>query len=257
MQIDLTDQVALVTGSAHRVGKEIALSLAREGVSIMVHYRSSDEDIVRDTIRDIKSHGVDAQEVQADISTVEGISTVMQAVKEQFGRLNILVNSASVFPSGDLMDITVESWDLAMNVNLRAPFLLTQQAARLMNENEPPGGAIINILDQGADAPWPKRPHHGISKYGLWMLTQVSAVTLGPAIRVNGIVPGPVMKTDDGMSDETWARMGDHLPLKKTGKPQDVGRAAVFLARESFITGVKLQVNGGEHLTYPRHFSGD
>ena len=257
MQIDLTDQVALVTGSAHRVGRKIALALARQGVNIMVHYHSTDADTVRDTIRDIKSEGVDAFDVQANIAEPEGVDRVMDAVKEQYGRLDILVNSASVFPSADLMDITLESWNLTMNVNLRAPLLLTQQAARLMTENEPPGGAIINIIDQGADAPWPKRPHHGISKYGLWMLTQVSAVSLGPQVRVNAIVPGPVMKTNDGMSDEQWAHMGDHLPLHRTGDGDDVGRAVVYLVRESFITGAKLHVNGGEHLNYPRKTGGD
>jgi pteridine reductase len=255
MQIDLTDQVALVTGSAHRVGKAIALALAKEGVHIMVHYNSAEADTVRSTLHDIKSFGVDAFDIQADIATPEGVDQVMAAVRERFGRLHILVNSASVFPSGHLLEISLESWDLTMNVNLRAPFLLTQQAAHMMRNNEPAMGAIINIVDQGADAPFPKRPHHGISKYALWMLTQVSALSLGPEIRVNAIVPGPVMKTNDGMSDDQWARMGDHLPLKMTGTGDDVGRAAVFLARESFITGTRLHVNGGEHLTYPRQGS--
>lgn len=252
MQIDLNGQVALVTGSAHRVGKEIAIALAKEGVNIAVHYHSSDEDSVRETIHDLKSHGVDAIPIQADISQPEEITSVIETIKEYFGKLNILVNSASVFPSAHLLDVTLESWELTMNVNLRAPFLFTQKAARLMHENENPGGAIINICDQGADAPWPKRPHHGISKAGLWMLTQVSAVSLGPEIRANAIVPGPVMKTNDGMTDEEWAKFGEHLPLKTTGEPQDVAQAVVFLAQQSFITGTKLHVSGGEHLTYPR-----
>lgn len=255
MQIDLTDQVALVTGSAHRVGKAIALALAKEGVHIMVHYNSAEPDTVRGTLHDIKSFGVDAFDIQAELATPEGIDQVMEAVRERFGRLHILVNSASVFPSGHLLDVSLESWDLTMNVNLRAPFLLTQQATRLMRQNDPAAGAIINIVDQGADAPWPKRPHHGISKAALWMLTQVSALSLGPEIRVNAIVPGPVMKTNAGMSEEQWARMGDHLPLKTTGTGDDIGRAVVFLARESFITGAKLHVNGGENLTYPRQGS--
>jgi len=256
MLVDLSDQVALVTGSAHRVGRVIALELARQGVNIQVHYHSSDAGQVRDTLQDIKSLGVDAFAVQADISDPAGVQTVMDAVKENFGRLNILVNSASVFPSAELLDISLESWNLTMNVNLRAPFLFTQQAARLMADNESPGGVIINISDQGAFAPWPRRPHHGISKAGLWMLTQVSAMSLGPQIRVNAIVPGPVMKTSDGMSDETWSRMGDHLPLKRTGTPQDVGRAAVFLCQNDFLTGVMLPVNGGEHLLTPQHGGG-
>jgi len=252
MPIELAEQVALVSGAAHRVGKAIALSLAQVGVHILVHYNQADDDTVRDTLRDIKSLGVDAFAVQADISEPEGVTQVIAALQEHFGRINILVNSASVFPAGNLLDVTLDSWNLVMNVNLRAPFLFTQQAARLMQENIPAGGVIINICDQGADAPWPTRPHHGISKAALWMLTQVSAVALGPDIRVNAIVPGPVLKPP-GKSDEDWARIGEPLPLKTTGSGEDVGRAVIYLAQEPFITGAKLQVNGGEHLHYPRH----
>lgn len=252
MQKNLSGQVALVTGSGSRVGKSIAMSLAREGVNILVHYNSTDPDVVRDTVQDIKSMGVDALAVQGNISEPEDIDKVVQALKAHYGKLNILVNSASVFPKADLLDVTLESWDLAMNVNLRAPFLFTQHVARLMRDNPVPGGVIINICDQGADAPWPERPHHGISKAGLWMLTQVSALTLAPDIRVNAIVPGPVMKPDRGTTDGEWAAVGESVPLRMTGEGDDVGRAVVYLAQETFITGAKIQVNGGEHLHYPR-----
>lgn len=248
MRIDLNDQVALVTGAAHRVGKDIALALAKEGVDILVHYHSSDAETVRSTLHDIKSFGVDAFAVQADISQPEGVEEVMDELKQQFGRVHILVNSASVFPRGPLLDVSVESWNQTMNVNLRAPFLFTQACARMMLDNNPPGGVIINIVDQGVDAPWAKRPHHGISKAALWSLTEVSALSLGPEIRVNAVLPGQVMKTASGMSDEDWARRGDHLPLKRTGSGDDVGRAVVYLAAEDFISGALIHVNGGEHL---------
>jgi NAD(P)-dependent dehydrogenase (short-subunit alcohol dehydrogenase family) len=250
MQIELNEQVALVTGSAHRVGKAIAIALAKEGVHIMVHYNHSDDATVRETLQDIKSEGVKAFAFQADISQPDGVEALMAAFKEHFDELSILVNSASVFPTADFLDITLDSWNLAMNVNLRAPFLLTQQAAKLMKDNEQ-GGAIINICDQGAFAPFPKRAHHGISKYGLWMLTQVSALALAPDIRVNAIVPGPILKNN--MSDAAWQKLGEEIPLRKTGHPNDVGRAVIFLARENFLTGAKIEVNGGEHLLYPQH----
>lgn len=256
MRIDLTDKVALVTGSAQRVGRYIALELAKQGVNIQVHYHSADEDVVRSTLHDIKSEGVDAFAVQADISQPEGVNTVMDAVKENFGRLDILVNSASVFPSDSLLDISVESWNLTMNVNLRAPFLFTQAAAPLMMENDPPGGCIINICDQGAIAPWPKRPDHGVSKAALWMLTQTTAVSLGPDIRANAIAPGPIMKPPKGMTDEQWALLGKSLPLERTGSPEDVAHAVTYLCQNSFITGILLPVNGGEHLQVP-HGSSD
>ncbi|XWX03851.1 SDR family oxidoreductase [Aggregatilineales bacterium SYSU G02658] len=248
MQIDLTDKVALVTGSAHRVGRAIALELAQVGVHIMVHYNSAQPDTLRDTVHELKAAGVRVHTVQADLSQPEGVAQTLDALREAFGRVDVLVNSASVFPQGPLIDVTLESWDLTMNVNLRAPFLLTQGCARMMLAQDPPGGAIINILDVGVHKPWLKRPHHGVSKAALWSLTQVSALALAPHIRVNAVVPGPVLKTNDGMTDDTWAEMGRNLPLQTTGDASDVGRAVVYLARESFITGTMIQVNGGEHL---------
>lgn len=250
MQLDISGQVALVTGGARRVGKQLALALADAGVNIMIHYNRADDETVRDTLHDIKSRGVDAFAIQADISQPEGITQVMDALKTEYGRLNMLVNSASAFMGGHLLDISVESWDLAMNVNVRAPLLFTQDAARMMRNNDPSGGAIVNIVDQGAYAPWPRRPQHGISKAALWMLTQVSALSLAPDIRVNAIAPGPILKPP-GMSDDKWATFGEQLPIGHVGQATDVAHALVFLMTQSYITGALLHVNGGEHLTYP------
>jgi len=248
MQKDLTEKIALVTGSAHRVGRVIALELAKEGANIMVHYRSASDDAVRDTLHEIKSHGVDAFSVQADVSTQDGVETIFNAVKEHFGRLNILVNSASVFHQNTLMDVSFDDWQQSLAVNVTAPFLCTQAAARMMRENDPAGGAIVNILDYGAIRPWKERVDHNVSKAALAMLTRVSALSLGADnIRVNGIIPGPVLK-DAGNNDNSWQKIGESLPIGRTGSPEDVGRAAVYLAREDFITGTLLEVNGGEHL---------
>lgn len=249
MQVDLRDKVALVTGSARRVGKVIALELAKQGVSILVHYHRAEPADVRETLQEIKSQGVDAFGVEADISQAEGVDRLFETLDERYRRLDIVVNSASVFQRRDLLDVSLEDWDLTMAVNLRAPFLITQRAARIMARNPIPGGAIVNICDQGADGPWKARPHHGISKAALWMLTQVSALSLGPGIRVNAIVPGPVMKpAGRETSDEDWAKKGQRSALHRTGSAEDVARAVVFLCREDYITGELLHVNAGEHL---------
>lgn len=248
MQIDLTDQVALVTGSAHRVGKAIALELAKCGVHILVHYHTADENIVRDTVHEIKSHGVDAFAVSADISTPDGVETVFHAIQEHFENLNILVNSASVFHQHALMHVTLEDWQESLDVNLTAPLLCTQMAVRLMRDNAPPGGTVINICDYGSIKPWPDRVDHNVSKAGLLMLTQVSALSLGEEnIRVNAVLPGPVMKSS-GMSEDAWETIGKKSPLGRTGSPEDVARAVAYLAAEDYITGTVLHVNGGEHL---------
>jgi NAD(P)-dependent dehydrogenase (short-subunit alcohol dehydrogenase family) len=247
-RIDLKEQVALVTGAAHRVGKAIALELARCGVNVLVHYGNSAE-AATETVREIKSLGVDAFAAQADLSKPEGIVSLFSALRENFGRLNILVNSAANFQQRDLLEVSLADWQETLNINLTAPFLCTQAAVAIMRQNDPSGGAIVNILDKGALEPWPKYPHHSVSKAGLWMLTQVSAASLGPDIRVNAIIPGPVMKPAGGkMSDEEWARVGQRTALQRTGSPEDVARAVAYLVGEPFITGTVIQVNGGEHL---------
>lgn len=244
---DLSGQVALVTGSARRVGKAIALELARCGAHIMVHYGATSQDEVRATITEIQASGVDAFAVQADLSRPEGVDLIFSAVRAQFGRLNILVNSASNFQRRRLMDVTLDDWRQTIDTNLTAPFLCTQQAVRLMNENDPAGGVIINICDKGALDPWPDYAHHGVSKAGLLALTRVTAASLGPQIRANAIIPGLVMKPD-AMSDSRWESMAESTPLRRPGSAQDIARAAAYLAAEPFITGAVLHVDGGDSL---------
>ena len=250
MRLELRDKIAIVTGAAQRVGRIIALELAKHGVHILLHYHRSTPAQVRDTLHDIKSYGVDAFSVQADLSQPEGVAALFDGLAAEFDRLDIVVNNASVFQQRHLLEVSLEDWDLTMNVNLRAPFLITQRAAKIMADNPVPGGTVINICDAGADGPWAKYPHHGISKSALWMLTQVSALTLSPTIRVNAIVPAPVLRSAGrNLSDEAWARVGERLPLKRPGIPADVARAVLYLCQEDFLTGSLLHVNGGEHLT--------
>lgn len=244
MHVNLKDQVALVTGSAHRVGRAIALELARAGVHILVHYHSSSDEMVKTTLRDIKSLGVDAYAEQADLTTPAGIAATFAAVERHFGKLNILVNSASNFQKRTLMDVTPQEWNETMAINLTAPFLCTQEAVKLMRKNTPSGGCIVNICDKGATDAWVEYAHHGISKAGLWALTRTSAASLGPDIRVNAIIPGAVLKPDD-LDEAQWRKSGDRVPLKRTGSADDVGRAVVYLASEDFVTGALLHVDGG------------
>ncbi len=259
MQIDLSEQVAVVTGSAHRVGKAIALELARRGTSILVHYNSAPDETVRDTIREIKSLGVDALPVQADVSTPEGVDAVFAAADAHFGRLDVLVNSASVFPKGQLLDVRLEDWQRTLNVNLTGPFMCTQRAVTMIratrqldaerNSGMQSAAAIVNIVDKGAVTPWPERAHHGISKAGLYMLSLTSAVNFAPDVRVNTVLPGPVM-APPGMDDARWQQIGqEQTLLGRPGHAEDVARAVAYLVTESFITGALIHVNGGEHLT--------
>jgi len=248
MRVDLADQVALVTGGAHRIGKAIALELARQGANILIHYGTSAE-AATETVREIKSLGVSAYAVQADLSQQSGVETIFAALSEHFGKLHILVNSAANFQQREILEVSLQEWQETLAINLTAPFLCTQAAVALMRENHPSGGVIINILDKGALHPWPKYAHHSISKAGLWMLTEVSAASLGPDIRVNAVLPGPVMKpAGNSMTDEEWAKIGKRTPLQRTGSAEDVARAVAYLAREDYISGAILPVDGGEHV---------
>ncbi len=248
MHLDLTDQVAVVTGGAHRVGRAIALELARRGAHLLIHYGGSAA-AATETVREVKSLGVDAHAVQGDLREPSGVEAIFTALREHYGKLNILVNSASNFQARPLLEVTLDDWQETLAINLTAPFLCTQAAAMMMRANDPPGGVIINILDKGALHPWPKYPHHSVSKSALWMLTQVSAASLGPDIRVNAVLPGPVMKPAGvEMSDEQWAKVGQRTALGRTGSAEDVARAVAYLVSEDFITGTLIHVNGGEHL---------
>jgi NAD(P)-dependent dehydrogenase (short-subunit alcohol dehydrogenase family) len=246
MKTDLHGQVALVTGAAHRVGKAIALELARHGVHILVHYGGAAA-AAAETVRELQALGVEAHAVQADLRQPVAIDALFDALRTHFGRLHILVNSASNFQRRNLLTLSLEDWNETLAINLTAPFRCTQLAAPLMRQNTPSGGVIINILDRGAISAWPEYPHHGISKSGLWMLTQVSAVSLAPDIRANAVLPGPVIKPER-MAAADWEREGQVAPLRRTGSAEDVARAVAYLAAEDYITGTVLHVNGGEHL---------
>jgi NAD(P)-dependent dehydrogenase (short-subunit alcohol dehydrogenase family) len=249
MHIELRDQVALVTGSAHRVGKAIALELARHGVHILLHYHSSPAAVVEQTLGELRALGVQAFPIQADISRPEGVDAVFAALRTHFGRLNILVNSASNFQRRTLMEVSLKDWEDTLRINVTAPLLCTQAAARMMRQNTPSGGCIINICDKGAVGPWPEYAHHGISKAALHMLSQVSAVTLGPDnIRVNALIPGLVLKPDD-YSDQVWEQAAENVALRRPGSAEDVARAVVYLCREDWLSGVTMRIDGGEYLT--------
>ena len=244
MHIDMTDQVAIVTGSAHRVGRAIALELARAGVHILVHYFHSPEETVKDTLHDIKSHGVDAFPLQADIGTPEGVAAIFDAAREHFGRLDILVNSASNFQKRKLLDVSLDEWNETTSTNLTAPFLCTQHAIRMMREKTPSGGVIVNIGDRGALDPWPDYAHHGISKAGLLALTKVTAAGYGPDIRANMVIPGLVLRASQ-IEEARWQAAAAKMPLGRSGSAEDVARAVVYLASEDFLSGVVLHVDGG------------
>jgi NAD(P)-dependent dehydrogenase (short-subunit alcohol dehydrogenase family) len=242
--IELKGKVALVTGSARRVGKAVALELARQGMHQVIHHHDSDDE-ANQTAEEVRALGVEALVVKADQRRLVEVQGLFEAVRGHFGRLDVLVNSASDFKRTSILDISLEDWQGTLDLNLTGPFLCCQQAARLMHEGE--GGSITNILDITALKASKTYAAHSVSKAALLALTLTLAKALAPQIRVNAIAPGPILR-DKGYSPEEWEQLGKRLPLGHTGDPSDVAQAVVYLASQTFVTGVTLPVDGGDFL---------
>ncbi len=238
----MTQPLALVTGGAKRLGKAFALSLARMGYSIALHYRGSAAE-AKQTVREIRALGVECLEIRADLTIPKKIDFLFSIVDEFKSPLSILVNSAAVMPVGNPRDLSLEDWDSALDVNLRAPFLLAQQAARRMTT----GGLIVNISDIGAQKTWSRYPSYIVSKAGLESLTKLLARALAPTIRVNAIAPGLVLPSDV-VTDEQWGKLVERLPLKRAATLDEITSALEFLINNKYITGQTIVVDGGYSL---------
>jgi pteridine reductase len=241
MEID--GRTALVTGAAHRVGRALALALAREGADVAIHYHGS-ADKARETAREVERLGRRAVLLQADLAQAAEAEALPGRAVDGLGRLDILVNSASLFESARLQDVTTGDWDRVMAVNLRAPFLLTRAAIPFL---ETAGGVIVNIGDLAGIQAWPAFPHHGVSKAGLIHLTRVSARSLAPRIRVNCVVPGTVLPPEDYTEEQVTASV-ERTVLKRLGSPRDVEAAMLFVIHSDFATGSIVVVDGGRML---------
>lgn len=245
----LEGRVALVTGAGHRIGRAIALALADAGADVLVHYLSS-EDAAKTTAAGVEDRGRSAHLLRADLSDPGRIASLFAGIARDHGRLEVLVNSAASFRSAPFEEISAQEWDSVLAVNLRAPFLCMRHAAPMLR-SAPDGrpGVVVNIADLSGVVPWRGFAHHSTSKAALIHLTMAAAKELGPDIRVNAVLPGPILPPPGEDPDgDTWRRRGDRLPLRRTGDPADVGAAVVFLATNGYVTGETLFVDGGEHL---------
>jgi pteridine reductase len=241
--MELRGRVAVVTGGAHRVGKAIAMALANAGAHVVVHYRASSEAAA--AVAEIETRGVRAISIAADLADPAGASAVFEAAEREFGGVDVLVNSAASFQSGNVLTLSPEDWQATLNLNLSGPFFCAQLAARSMLQRG--GGAMINIADLSGLQPWAKYPAHSVSKAGLLMLTKVLAKALAPTIRVNAIAAGPVIKPPD-WDEARWQTVGSRTLLKRPGSGYDVARAALFLLQEDYVTGTTMLVDGGRSI---------
>jgi pteridine reductase len=242
MTYPLLNHVALVTGSGKRLGRAVALGLAGQGADVVVHYRSSEQEAL-DVVAEIQKLGRRSIALQADLSNVSGIQDLFEKVQAHFGRLDILVNSAANFLQTEFASTTEKLWHTSLDANLKAPFFCSQAAAPLLKKTS---GAIINFADIGGILGWPGFIPHSISKAGIIMLTRCLAKELAPEVRVNAIAPGTITMPGDPPEWEVdFVRLA---PLHRSGRPDDIVSAVLYLAGAKFVTGTVLVVDGGRIL---------
>jgi len=246
--MELKGRVAVVTGGAVRVGREITLELARAGASVVVNYNRSAQ-AADETVAAAKALGADALAVQCDVADPAAVERLARTVLDHFGGVDCLVNSASHFgktpipaTGPDTPDI-VETWHRVTRILIDGPFYLANALVPSMLERG--GGAIVNILDLSVMEPWRNFAAHAVGKSGLLAFTRQLALELAPTVRANAVALGHVMPLDD------WGEAQIHsaaqrILLQRWGTPGDAARAVRYLLEADFVTGEVLTVDGGE-----------
>jgi pteridine reductase len=243
--MNLQAKVALVTGAGKRVGQAVALALAERGAAIAIHYRSS-RVAAEETAARIIAQGGRAQIFAAELQRVDEIERMVACVVEAFGRLDVLINSASVFYRKPLEELTERDWDLNLDTNLKAPCFLSKFAGAEMRRQG--AGKIVNIGDWAGIRPYNNYLPYTVSKSGLIGLTRALAKALAPQVQVNCVALGPVMPPDE-YSPEEIERLRIATLTKTMGSPGDVARAVLFLCEGTdFATGATLMLDGGRLL---------
>ncbi len=233
--------VALITGAAKRIGRAVALELARTGHDIVVHFNHSAEEAER-TAALVKEQGANAVLVRGGLLDPQAPARIINQAVEQTGRIDVLVNNASVFQEMSLQEFDGKKWHDCMQINLAAPIQLCQQAAPFMRRQG--GGCMVNFCDARSHRPSKHFLAYGPSKAGLEYATKALARALAPLIRVNGVAPG-IAVFPEHYSKELREKLVGRVPLQRQGTPQAMARAVRFLVESDYITGQIINVDGG------------
>lgn len=237
-------RAALVTGAGRRIGRAIALELATAGFAVAVHYNSS-RDTAEALAAEIRANGGKAETLGADLAREEETATLFDRASSALGPIGCLVNNAAKFEMDVPDTVTRASWDMHLETNLRAPFVLSQAMARALPAKAE--GVIINLLDQRV---WNLTPYfitYTLSKAGLWTLTRTLAMAMAPRIRVNAIGPGPTLKSQR-QTEEQFHKQQNAVPLGHGATPEEIAAAVRFILTTRSMTGQMIALDGGEHL---------
>jgi NAD(P)-dependent dehydrogenase (short-subunit alcohol dehydrogenase family) len=237
-------KTALVTGGGQRIGRACCLALAEAGYAVAVHYRGSRAEAEATAVA-IRDTGGKAVTLAGDLTDENAVKTLLPRASEALGPIGVLVNNASIFEGDTIDTATRDSWDTHMAVNLRAPFVLTQEFARQLPREA--GGNIINLLDERVWSLTPYFVSYTLTKSALWTLTQTMALALAPRIRVNGIGPGPTLPSPR-QSHEQFLEQCRSMPLRRGTAPEEVAAAMRFILDAPAMTGQMIALDGGQHL---------
>ncbi len=239
-----TARTVLVTGAAQRIGRSIALDLAKDGWHVAVHFNRS-LSAAEELVSEISSLGSVALAIQADLRDETTVSSLIPDISAKLAPVRAVINNASIFEEDTVESATKQSWDSHLSINLRAPFLLTQSLANNLKKNEK--ASIINILDQRVENPTPYFTSYTLSKTALLMLTKTTAAALAPAIRVNAIGPGPTLPSIR-QSQEQFDKQVRLTPLGVPVNVKEICGAIRFILATPSITGQLLTIDSGQHL---------
>ena len=241
---DPIPMTALVTGAAHRIGRALALSLAADGWLVGLHFHRSAQ-AAQDLAEEITRAGGQAFPIDANLADEDEVQGLIPRLIGEVGPLGLLVNNASVFEKDQAMTATRASWDLHMETNLRAPFVLSQGFAAQLPDGQ--SGSIVNVIDQRVWNLTSDFTSYTVSKAGLWALTQMLAQALAPHIRVNAIGPGPTLPSKH-QTDEQFAQQCRSMPLQRGATLAEMSAALRFILASPSMTGQMIALDGGQHL---------
>ncbi|MCA6287548.1 SDR family oxidoreductase [Phenylobacterium sp.] len=232
---------ALVTGGPRRIGRELVRACSAAGYDVAIHCRREDED-AREALSEVRETGRSGGLFTCDLSDEGEVTGLVRRVIDSLGPVTLLVNSASLFRNDAFAEAERASWDEHLNINLRAPLVLSREMAA-----QGLAGHIVHILDQRVLAPGPDYFSYTLSKAALWSATRMMAIELAPRIRVNAIGPGPVLANPD-QSPADFDAEAASTPLGRAVDPADIGRALTYLIGAASVTGQMIAVDGGQHL---------
>ncbi len=241
--MELRNKVAVVTGGAVRLGRALVQALAAEGVHVCVHFGHS-RPAAEELVEQVARLGVRAACVQADLlAPVEAAERVFEFATATFGRVDVLVNNAAIFEPSSVASADSSQWDRHFAINLKAPFFFTQAFVAQLDDRH---GHVVNVADWRGTHPARGFTVYALTKAGVVALTRQLALELAPNVQVNAVAPGAILPAKG--ADAYWQQLPQKIPLRKTGNPNEVCRAVLYLLKSDFVTGQVLHVTGGEEL---------